>query len=57
MILATALSGGCRCLITGDQNLLLLGHYHGIDIISPAPFWHYEQRSNVPVVSASLFSK
>ncbi len=40
-ILGTALAGGCRCLITGDRELLALRRYQGIDIIPPADFWRY----------------
>ncbi len=42
LILGTALAGQCQCLITGDQDLLALVRYRGIDIISPGSFWQYE---------------
>ncbi|MGH7230968.1 MAG: PIN domain-containing protein [Nitrospiraceae bacterium] len=42
IILGTALAGVCRCIVTGDKDLLLLERYHGVDIISPNAFWQYE---------------
>lgn len=41
-ILATAITGQCQCIITGDKDLLILKKYKGIDIISPQDFWKYE---------------
>ncbi len=42
VILATAVAGDCRGLITGDQDLLELQQFRGIDIIAPDQFWRYE---------------
>ena len=42
-ILATALQGKCQCIISGDDDLLVLKKYKGIDIISPQGFWDYEE--------------
>jgi len=28
--------------VTGDKDLLVLGAFRGIDIISPRDFWRYE---------------
>ncbi|MDA2911295.1 putative toxin-antitoxin system toxin component, PIN family [Nitrospiraceae bacterium AH_259_D15_M11_P09] len=42
VILATAVAGDCRCLITGDKDLLKLQQFRGIDIITPEQFWRYE---------------
>lgn len=42
IVLGTAGSGQCRCLVTGDRDLLDLGRYGSIDIIPPGPFWRYE---------------
>ncbi len=42
LVLATAVSGTCDCIVTGDNDLLVLGEYNGIDIISPADFAAYE---------------
>jgi uncharacterized protein len=41
-ILATAVVGGCHCLITGDKDLLTLETYEGIPIFRPAAFWAFE---------------
>ena len=43
-ILATAVSGKCDCIITGDQDLLVLKAYEGIDIFSPREFITNERR-------------
>jgi len=53
---ATALSGKCRCLVTGDRDLLSLGAFKGIPIISPSEFWRFEQessRGSRPVASSA----
>ncbi|MBK6799304.1 MAG: putative toxin-antitoxin system toxin component, PIN family [Acidobacteria bacterium] len=42
-ILAAAISAGCRCIITGDKDLLLLERYQEIDILNPANFPKYEE--------------
>lgn len=34
-VLEAALAGGCRYLITGDKELLALGSYEGIVIVTP----------------------
>lgn len=41
-VLATALAGGCECIVTGDKDLLALQTFAGIRILSPASFWSYE---------------
>lgn len=41
-VLATAQSGACQCIITGDKDLLALEESAGIVILSPADFWGYE---------------
>ncbi|MBI3343510.1 MAG: putative toxin-antitoxin system toxin component, PIN family [Gammaproteobacteria bacterium] len=41
-ILGTALAGNCRCVVTGDKDLLSLRRYHAIDILAPGDFWRYE---------------
>ena len=35
-LLETALLGGADCLITGDQDLLVMSPFHGIPIRTPA---------------------
>ena len=42
-ILATAATGNCKCLITGDKDLLVLKSFRDIDIISPSDFQSYEK--------------
>lgn len=44
-IIGTALAGACKCIVTGDKDLLVLKHYRGIDIISPDRFWRHEARN------------
>jgi putative PIN family toxin of toxin-antitoxin system len=43
-ILATAVAGECQCLVTGDEDLLVLESYEGIRILRPADFWAFETR-------------
>lgn len=44
-VLATALSGACTCIVTGDKDLLVLDEHKGVAIISPKEFWAFEARS------------
>ena len=37
-VLATAVAAGAALIVTGDQDLLVIGRYHGIDIVSPRDF-------------------
>lgn len=37
-ILACALTGGVQYIVSGDQHLLKLGSYHGIEIVTPREF-------------------
>ena len=42
-VLATALAGEAEAIVTGDDDLLALRHYHEIAIVSPRRFlerWH-----------------
>lgn len=41
-ILATAITGDCRCIVTGDKDLLCLGAVRQVHIVSPGAFWAYE---------------
>jgi uncharacterized protein len=41
-ILATAVAGNCKCIVTGDKDLLVLRQFQGIDILSPSDFQAYE---------------
>jgi putative PIN family toxin of toxin-antitoxin system len=38
MVLATAIGAGAAMIVTGDQDLLVIGRCHGIDIVSPRDF-------------------
>jgi uncharacterized protein len=44
-VLATAIAGDCRCIVTGDKDLLVLHPYRSITIIQPAAFWRFETSS------------
>ena len=46
-VLATALSGDCECIVTGDKDLLVLTPFAGISIIAPGAFWRYESERRV----------
>lgn len=37
-VLAAALEGRAAFIVTGDRDLLVLGHHEGIEIIGPAGF-------------------
>jgi putative PIN family toxin of toxin-antitoxin system len=37
-VLATGIGAGAALIVTGDQDLLVIGRYHGIDIVSPRDF-------------------
>jgi putative PIN family toxin of toxin-antitoxin system len=37
-VLATAVAAGATVIVTGDQDLLVIGRYNGIDIVSPREF-------------------
>jgi uncharacterized protein len=42
-ILATAVAGNCECIITGDNDLLVLKEFEGIHIFSPRQFADHEE--------------
>jgi putative PIN family toxin of toxin-antitoxin system len=42
-ILAGALAAAADCLITGDEDLLVLEEYKDIRILKPSDFWRYEK--------------
>lgn len=41
VLVACALEGKADYLVTGDQHLLRLGSYEGIQIVTPAVFWQH----------------
>jgi uncharacterized protein len=38
VVLATAVAAEATVIVTGDQDLLVIGRYNGIDIVSPRDF-------------------
>ena len=38
VVLATAVAAGAALVVTGDQDLLVIGRHSGIDIVSPRDF-------------------
>ena len=44
VLIACALEGQAQYLVTGDQHLLGLGRYEGIQIVTPAVFWQQLER-------------
>lgn len=52
LVLASAVAGECRCIITGDNDLLVLKEYAGIRIIAPAEFAPYERHAPGPAEQA-----
>jgi len=41
-ILATAATGKCDCIISGDKDLINLRQFQDIRIIRPSEFWRFE---------------
>ena len=46
-ILGTAVAGQADCIVTGDNDLLVLERFRGVDIIAPSEFERYEVESSV----------
>jgi len=44
-ILATAIAGDVECIVTGDKDLLVIGHYRAVEIVSPSDFGAFEMGS------------
>jgi len=42
IVLATALAGECVAIITGDEDLLILNPFRGIQVLAPSAFWSWE---------------
>jgi predicted nucleic acid-binding protein len=38
-VLGTAIAGEATCIVTGDQDLLTLRRFRGIDIVNPRTFY------------------
>ncbi|MEW6095357.1 MAG: putative toxin-antitoxin system toxin component, PIN family [bacterium] len=45
-ILALAVSGNVDCLISGDEDLLILKSIQGIPILKPNDFWKFEKEKS-----------
>lgn len=45
-ILSVAVSSASDCLVTGDDDLLSLGSFRGIEILRPSDFWEFEIRNS-----------
>ena len=43
LILACAAAARAECLITGDEDLLVLEEFEGTRILKPAEFWRFEK--------------
>lgn len=48
-IIAAAIAGKCRCIVTGDKDLLDIGKVGDILIVSPGRFWQLEELSQETV--------
>jgi putative PIN family toxin of toxin-antitoxin system len=44
-ILGTALAGQCDCVVTGDDDLLTLGSFRGIAVLSPRALYERLRKS------------
>jgi len=44
MVLGSTVSGGAEYIITGDKDLLSIGTYKGIRIVTPRIFWEEMQK-------------
>lgn len=43
-ILAAASGGNASCIITGDNDLLVIRVFNGIPILKPSEFWKFEDQ-------------
>ncbi|KKU28722.1 MAG: Toxin-antitoxin system toxin component, PIN family [Candidatus Amesbacteria bacterium GW2011_GWA2_47_11b] len=44
-VLEGAVEGECEYIVTGDEDLLILGNYKGIKIVTPAEFMRTEEKA------------
>ena len=42
VVLAAALAGECAAIISGDEDLLILNPFRGIQVLAPSAFWKWE---------------
>lgn len=47
-VLATAIEADCQCIVTGDQDLLVLHPFRSLAIIPPGSFWRWEASLGSP---------
>lgn len=47
-VLATAITGGCHCIVTGDDDLLTLEEHAGIRILNPKGYWIFQADAEQP---------
>jgi putative PIN family toxin of toxin-antitoxin system len=45
VVLATARAGECAAIVTGDQDLLILGPFQRIRVLAPSAFWKWDSES------------
>lgn len=45
-VLAAAVAGSVECIVSGDQDLLVLERFEGVPIIKPADFWKFEKEDD-----------
>jgi putative PIN family toxin of toxin-antitoxin system len=48
VVLGTALAGGCRAVVTGDQDLLMLDRFRDVRVLTPSAFWKWESEQSAP---------
>ena len=41
-VIATAISGNCQCILSGDKDLTQLKKIRDITILKPSEFWTFE---------------
>jgi putative PIN family toxin of toxin-antitoxin system len=46
-IIAAAVAANADCIISGDEDLIVLKKVHGIPIVSPRDFWKFEESFNI----------
>jgi len=46
IVLATARTGKCAAIVTGDQDLLILDPFQGIRVLAPSGFWKWESAND-----------
>jgi uncharacterized protein len=46
-VIAAAIKADVDCIVSGDEDLLVLKKVHGIPVISPRDFWKFEEKHTV----------